>query len=198
MGGRNVYTLFGVWCRVGFCAQDRDATDIVAAALYRKCPTAFEEAGPADRRQHQAVGFTNPVLISDDGEIIAGHGRVMAAAQLGLGEVPTLKLSHLSAGERRAYVLADNKLALNAGWDTEILAIELQALIDLDFDGSVTGFSLADADLALDQARESAPDAAEGSDLVCNGWRGQGQAARATGTKGRQFQGSNAAKSVFL
>ncbi|RAI42519.1 site-specific DNA-methyltransferase [Rhodoplanes roseus] len=111
-------------------------------------------------------GFTNPVLISDDGEIIAGHGRVMAAAQLGLGEVPTLKLSHLSAAERRAYVLADNKLALNAGWDTEVLAIELQALIDLDFDLTVTGFSLAEVDLALDQARESAPDAAEAPDVV--------------------------------
>jgi ParB-like chromosome segregation protein Spo0J len=77
-------------------------------------------------------GFTNPVLIGDDNEIIAGHGRVEAAKLLGLTEVPTLRLSHLSATERRAYVLADNKLALNAGWDQEILAIELQALIDLD------------------------------------------------------------------
>ncbi|HOV03519.1 MAG TPA: ParB/Srx family N-terminal domain-containing protein, partial [Kaistiaceae bacterium] len=88
-------------------------------------------------------GFTNPVLISDDGEIVAGHGRVMAARELGITEVPTLKLSHLTAAERRAYVLADNKLALNAGWDTEVLAIELQALIDLEFDVSLTGFSLA-------------------------------------------------------
>lgn len=60
-------------------------------------------------------GFTNPVLISDDGEIIAGHGRVMAAKELGIEAVPTLRLSHLNAEERRAYVLADNKLALNAG-----------------------------------------------------------------------------------
>lgn len=72
-------------------------------------------------------GFTNPVLVGDDHEIIAGHGRVMAAKELGLAAVPTVKLSHLSAEERRAYDLADNKLALNAGWDTEILAIELQA-----------------------------------------------------------------------
>lgn len=70
-------------------------------------------------------GFTNPLLISDHGEIIAGHGRLMAAKELGLDSVPTVKLSHLSAEERRAYVLADNKLALNAGWDAEILAIEL-------------------------------------------------------------------------
>lgn len=68
-------------------------------------------------------GFTNPVLVGDDGEIIAGHGRVRAAKELGLLSVPTLGLSHLSPAERRAYVLADNKLALNAGWDTEILAV---------------------------------------------------------------------------
>lgn len=100
-------------------------------------------------------GFTNPVLIGDDGEIVAGHGRVMAEKELGLKTVPTVRLSHLSAEERRAYVLADNKLALNAGWDTEILAIELQALIDIDFDVTLTGFSLAEVDLTLDQAREA-------------------------------------------
>jgi ParB-like chromosome segregation protein Spo0J len=79
-------------------------------------------------------GFTNPVLVSDEGEIIAGHGRVEAARLLGITHVPTLALSHLSAAERRAYVLADNKLALNAGWDRDILAIELQALTDMAFD----------------------------------------------------------------
>jgi DNA modification methylase len=98
-------------------------------------------------------GFTNPVLIGDDNEIIAGHGRVMAARELGLAAVPTVKLSHLSSEERRAYVLADNKLALNAGWDTEILAIELQALIDIDFDVTLTGFSLAEIDLTLDHSQ---------------------------------------------
>jgi DNA modification methylase len=114
----------------------------------------------------QRFGFTNPVLISDDDEIIAGHGRVMAAKELGLATVPTLKLSHLSPAERRAYVLADNKLALNAGWDNEILAIELQALIDIDFDLSLTGFSLAEVDFALDQAGESAPDEVAPADIV--------------------------------
>lgn len=111
-------------------------------------------------------GFTNPVLISDDGEIIAGHGRVMAAKEIGLEVVPTLRLSHLSAEERRAYVLADNKLALNAGWDHEILAIELSALIDLDFDVALTGFSLAEIDLTLDQAREAKTDGVPSADLV--------------------------------
>ncbi len=110
----------------------------------------------------QRFGFTNPVLVSDEGQIIAGHGRVEAAKLLGLESVPTLRLSHLSETERRAYVLADNKLALNAGWDTEILAIELQALIDLDFDVTLTGFSLAEVDLTLDLARDSDPDAPPG------------------------------------
>ncbi len=103
-------------------------------------------------------GFVNPVLISDDDQILAGHGRVMAARQLGMTEVPTIRLSHLSKVERRAYILADNKLALNAGWDKELLSIELQALIDLDFDVTLTGFSLAEIDLTLDEARESDPE----------------------------------------
>src|SRR3954452_21639097 len=67
----------------------------------------------------QRFGFTNPVLIGDDNEIIAGHGRVEAAKALGLNDVPTIRLSHLSAAERKAYVIADNKLAQNAGWDRE-------------------------------------------------------------------------------
>jgi DNA modification methylase len=99
-------------------------------------------------------GFTNPILIADDDTILAGHGRVEAAKLLGMTHVPTICLSHLTAAERRAYVLADNKLALNAGWDQELLAIELQALVDLDFDVELTGFSLAEVDLVLDAAGE--------------------------------------------
>ncbi len=106
----------------------------------------------------------NPVLIGDDGEIIAGHGRVEAAKQLDLKTVPTLALSHLSETERRAYVLADNKLALNAGWDREILAIELQGLVDLDFDVELTGFSLAEIDFVLDEAGEADPDAPDAAE----------------------------------
>jgi DNA modification methylase len=105
----------------------------------------------------QRFGFTNPVLISDEQEIIAGHGRVEAAKLLGHATVPTLRLSHLNAAERRAYVIADNKLALNAGWDRELLATELQGLMDVDFDLELTGFSLAEIDLALDEAKESSP-----------------------------------------
>tara|TARA_R110002110_G_C13437217_1_gene715799 strand:- start:1125 stop:1910 length:786 start_codon:yes stop_codon:yes gene_type:complete len=100
-------------------------------------------------------GFTNPVLIDDDDTILAGHGRIAAAKLLGMPDVPTVCLSHLTPAERRAYVIADNKLALNAGWDQEWLAIELQALVDLDFDLELTGFSLAEIDFVLDGADQS-------------------------------------------
>jgi ParB-like nuclease domain len=86
-------------------------------------------------------GFNKPVLIGEDGEIIAGHGRVEAAKLLGLDCVPTVRLAHLNAAQRRAYVLADNQLALKGGWDRELLAIELQGLIDIEFDVELTGFS---------------------------------------------------------
>lgn len=105
----------------------------------------------------QRFGFTNPVLVADDGEIIAGHGRVEAAKLIGMTAVPTVALSHLGAAERRAYVLADNKLALNAGWDRDILAIELQGLIDLDFDAELTGFALAEIDFLIDAASDADP-----------------------------------------
>lgn len=110
----------------------------------------------------ERFGFTNPVLVSDQGEIIAGHGRVEAARSLGMKKVPTLALSHLSEAERRAYVLADNKLAMNAGWDKEILAIELQALVDVDFEVELTGFSLAEIDFILDEAGEADPEGSDG------------------------------------
>jgi len=111
-------------------------------------------------------GFTNPVLVSDDLEIMAGHGRVKAAIELGLVTIPVVRLSHLDETERRAYVLADNKLALNAGWDKELLALELGALLDLDFDVSLTGFTTAEVDLALDALRESDDDERDPEDKV--------------------------------
>lgn len=105
----------------------------------------------------ERFGFTNPVLVADDLGIIAGHGRVAAAKQLGIKTVPTLTLSHLNETERRAYVLADNKLALNAGWDREMLAIELQGLVDADFDVELTGFSIAEVDFTIQSARAADP-----------------------------------------
>jgi DNA modification methylase len=100
-------------------------------------------------RSLERFGFCNPVLIQDDGTIVAGHGRVEAAKLLGITEVPTLRLSHLTSSQIRAYALADNRLAEKAGWDREILAIELQGLIDLDFDVEITGFSMSAIDQLL-------------------------------------------------
>lgn len=99
-------------------------------------------------------GFTNPVLIGDDGEIVAGHGRLAGAKLIGMNEVPVVRLSHLTATERRAYMLADNKLALNAGWDEELLASELKALVDLEFDVPVLGFSQTEVDVIFEAAAE--------------------------------------------
>jgi len=101
----------------------------------------------------ERFGFTNPVLTGDGGQILAGHGRVEAAKLLGRSEVPTLPLSHLTASERRAYVVADNKLALNANWDKEMLAVELQGLIEMDFDVELTPFTIAETDLVLEEAK---------------------------------------------
>ena len=103
----------------------------------------------------EKFGFCNPVLIDDDNRIIAGHGRVEAAKLLGLEAIPTCRLSHLSEAEKRAYILADNKLAERAGWDKELLAIELQGLIELDTDIELTGFETAEIDLILEEAREA-------------------------------------------
>jgi DNA modification methylase len=110
----------------------------------------------------ERFGFTNPVLIGDDDRIIAGHGRVEAAKLLNFDQVPTLRLSHLSGAERRAYILADNKLAQNAGWDRQILALESQDLCDLDFDVDLTGFGVAEIDMILDEAKEGSPEATSG------------------------------------
>lgn len=87
-------------------------------------------------------GFTNPVLIDADGGVIAGHGRILAARLLGMGDVPTIALGHLTPTQRRAYVIADNKLALNAGWDDAMLRVEFDDLAAEGFDLELTGFAL--------------------------------------------------------
>lgn len=106
-------------------------------------------------------GFTNAILITRDGRIVAGHGRFTAAAHLGMKTVPVVVLDDLTDAEIRAYMLADNKLALNAGWDASILAIEMQELIDVGFDLELTGFSLAEIDFALDAASNAEPEGPE-------------------------------------
>jgi DNA modification methylase len=113
----------------------------------------------------RAFGFNNPVLIDKDGVIIAGHGRVAAAKTLGHETVPVIRLDHMSEAQKRAYILADNKLAEKAGWDTEILAIELQNLMefDLDFDISITGFDMPEIDVLMAglDAKAAKPDPAD-------------------------------------
>lgn len=105
-------------------------------------------------------GWTNPVLVDANGGIIAGHGRVMAAQKLGMQEVPCIELGHLSDAERRAYILADNKLALNAGWDEDLLALEINELAALGFDLDVIGFSAEELDALLaDEATAGETDA---------------------------------------
>jgi DNA modification methylase len=91
-------------------------------------------------------GWTNPILVDGDNGIIAGHGRIMAAKKLGMTEVPVIELAHLSKEQRKALIIADNKLALNSDWDSNLLAIELKDLQDLGFDLNLTGF--ADKELA--------------------------------------------------
>jgi hypothetical protein len=89
----------------------------------------------------QEFGFTNPILVDEDAGVIAGHGRLAAAQSLGLREVPVVVLDHLTPTQRRAYVLADNKLALNAGWDAETLKVEIGELISASVDVSLLGWS---------------------------------------------------------
>jgi DNA modification methylase len=91
-------------------------------------------------------GFTNPILLDDKDGVIAGHGRIMAAKKLKMDEVPTIMLEGLSEAQKKAYIIADNKLALNAGWDEELLKIEIETLQDMDFDIDLLGFSLDELD----------------------------------------------------
>ncbi|HZT90301.1 MAG TPA: ParB/Srx family N-terminal domain-containing protein [Stellaceae bacterium] len=123
------------------------ADKIVMRAVASLIPYAnnSREHSPAQIGQIAAsikeFGFTNPVLVDADGGIIAGHGRVLAAQKIGIEEVPTIELKYLTEAQRRAYVIADNKLALNASWNDELLAIELGRLGEDGFDLSLTGFS---------------------------------------------------------
>ena len=101
-------------------------------------------------------GFLNPIIVDGDNGIIAGHGRVMAAKKLGIEELPCIDASHLTEAQKKAYVIADNKIALNSEWDNEILRIELNILDELDFDLELTGFSTDELDaLAFDDDCEA-------------------------------------------
>lgn len=115
-------------------------------------------------RSIQRFGFTNPILVDSEDGILAGHGRLAAARDLGLREVPVIVLDHLSQAERRAYLIADNQLALNAGWDTAVLQQEIAALSLADFELDVLGFdldelnSIIDGDFGTEEQEKEAAD----------------------------------------
>jgi ParB-like chromosome segregation protein Spo0J len=103
-------------------------------------------------------GWTNPVLIDAEGGIIAGHGRIMAGRKIGMTEAPCIVLDGLTEAQRRAYVIADNKLALNAGWDIDLLKIELKDLDAEKFDLTLTGFELGELTTLFDEPNMAEPD----------------------------------------
>lgn len=111
----------------------------------------------ADSIRH--FGFTNPILIDDEDQVLAGHGRLAAARTLGLEQVPTIRLAQMTDADKRAYVIADNRIAENAGWDEELLALELRYLtdLDLDFDVTITGFQMPEIDLLIQGLDEADP-----------------------------------------
>ena len=96
-------------------------------------------------------GFLNPIIVDAENGIIAGHGRVMAAQKLGLADLPVIEASHLTEAQRRAYVIADNRLALDAGWDNDLLKVELQDLDSQGFDLTLTGFELGELTSLFDE-----------------------------------------------
>jgi DNA modification methylase len=107
-------------------------------------------------------GFISPILIDGSDGIIAGHGRAEAAKLIGMSDVPTVRVDHLTPAQIRAYVIADNRIAENAGWDRELLTLELQELsVDLNFDVTVTGFETAEIDLLISELNEGTPDEAD-------------------------------------
>jgi hypothetical protein len=113
-------------------------------------------------------GWTNPVIIDGKRGVIAGHGRLLAARKLGMDVVPTIELRHLSAAQKRAYVLADNASALQAGWDSELLSVELGELRADGFDLSLTGFDASRIELLLGGGEEtSGTGSGDGSGEVC-------------------------------
>jgi ParB-like chromosome segregation protein Spo0J len=142
-------------------AKKTDKGSGVDSAMIEHIPTAELIPYARNSRTHselqvqqiagsiQEFGFCNPVLIDAENGIIAGHGRVMAAHLLKLATVPCLRLTHLTDAQKRAYVIADNRLALNSAWDTELLANELSDLHADDFDMALLGFDAEELEALL-------------------------------------------------
>lgn len=111
----------------------------------------------------RTFGWTNPILVDADNCVMAGHGRLKAAQLLGFDRLPIIRLEHMTEAQKRAYILADNKLAENAGWDRELLALELQGLfeMDLDFEVTLTGFEMGEIDVLINDLNDGADDDAD-------------------------------------
>lgn len=121
-------------------------------------------------RSMESFGVMNPLLVDDKDQLFAGHGRLLAAKQLGLARVPVLRICHLTDAQRRAYALADNKIAENAGWDPELLQVELKFLMEVDFEVDLTGFSTPEIDMVMaplgDEPDDPVPDLPALADAV--------------------------------
>jgi DNA modification methylase len=151
--------------------EDRSPAARPLAVVYRA--TTGLKPDPRNARTHskrqveqivasiREFGFTNPILVDPDGFLIAGHGRLLAAKSIGMPEVPTIELVGLSEAQKRALRLADNKIALNAGWDLDVLKVELAELatLDVDLDLAVTGFSTGELDVLLSGSQDPDDDA---------------------------------------
>ncbi len=138
-------------------SERRKVSDLVPYA--RNSRTHSDEQVAKIAASIKEWGFTNPVLVDPDGGIIAGHGRLMAAQRLGLDDVPCIIADGWTEAQKRAYIIADNRLALDAGWDDEMLKVELGELSDLDFDLALTGFESGEIDAMLaDEPNEGLTD----------------------------------------
>ena len=142
----------GAFFMSGIKIEYQDAKAITPYA--RNSRTHSDEQVAQVAASIKEFGWTNPILVDETNTIIAGHGRLMAAQRLGLSEVPTIMLEGLTEGQKRAYVIADNKLALNAGWDEEMLAVEIEELINEGFDLDLTGFGEDEIDSLLAEANK--------------------------------------------
>ena len=130
--------------------EERAVADLIPFA--RNSRTHSDEQVAQIAASIREFGWTNPILVDGANGIIAGHGRLLAARKLGMTEVPVIVLDHLTDAQKRAYVIADNKLALNAGWNEEMLALEFKELGDIGFDLELIGFNSAEIDALLGKA----------------------------------------------
>jgi ParB-like chromosome segregation protein Spo0J len=160
-----------------------------ALVPYARNPRTHSDAQVAEvAASVREFGWTNPVLVDGENGIIAGHGRLLAARKLGLERVPVIELAHMSEAQKRAYVLADNQLALNAGWDEALLRLELTDLEALGFDLGLIGFGAGELERLL---------AGEDKGRTYGGRRGAGAAGAGGYTAGRSVDHGRASAALW-